>query len=58
MVSAKDFLDKGNNYYDDGKFREAISQYKRALNITIDDIDVLINIGLVYRHLEDYDKAI
>jgi len=58
MVSAKDFIDKGNNYYDDGKFREAISQYKRALNIKTDDIDVLINIGLGYRHLEEYDKAI
>jgi tetratricopeptide (TPR) repeat protein len=58
MVSAKDFIDKGDNYYDDGKFREAISQYKRALNIKPDDIDVLINIGLGYRHLEEYDKAI
>ena len=58
MVSAKDFIDKGNIYYDDGKFREAISQYKRALNIEPDDIDVLINIGLGYRHLEEYDKAI
>lgn len=58
MVSAKDFIDKGNNYYDNGKFREAISQYKRALNIEPDDIDVLINIGLGYRHIEEYEKAI
>ena len=58
MVTSEGLIDKGNTFYDKGKFREAISQYKRALNIKADDIDVLINIGLGYRHLEEYDKAI
>jgi tetratricopeptide (TPR) repeat protein len=58
MVNAKDWINKGNELFDKGKFNEAIQTYQRALNLKSNDIDLLINIGLSYRHLEDYDKAI
>jgi len=58
MVKIQDLIDKGDHHYDNGKYREAITLYKRALNLKSDDIDVLINLGLSYRHLEDYDNAI
>lgn len=58
MVNAKELIDKGHFFFDEGKYEEAVKNYSRALNIEPENIDALINIGLAYRHLEKYDKAI
>ncbi len=58
MAKAKELMDKGSNYFDKGKYNEAINVYKRALDLEPNNIDLLIKIGLSYRHLEEYDRAI
>ncbi len=55
---SKDWMEKGHVLFDKGKFNEAIERYKRALSNEPENVDALINIGLSYRHLEEYDKAI
>ncbi len=55
---SKDWIEKGHILFDKGKFNEAIERYKRALSNDPENVDALINIGLSYRHLEEYDKAI
>lgn len=58
MVKIKEWIDKGSNYFDKGKFNEAINVYKKALDLEPKNVDVLIKIGLSYRHLEEYETAI
>lgn len=58
MVTAKELMDKGSNYFDKGKYNEAINVYKKALDLEPDNVDAFIKIGLSYRHLEEYDRAI
>ena len=57
-MSIDDFLDRGNKYYDKGKFDQAIDFYKRILEIEPENKDALIKIGLSYRQKEEYDTAI
>jgi len=58
MATVKEWIDKGSKYFDKGKFNEAINVYKKALNLEPKNVDVLIKIGLSYRHLEEYEIAI
>ncbi len=58
MKDIKKILDKGNSYYDSGRYEIALDYYFQVLDIEPNNIDALINIGLCYRHLKEYEKAI
>ncbi len=58
MASTKELIEKGDIYFDEGKFNQALDTYKKALDIEPKNVDAIICIGLCYRHLEEYDKAI
>ena len=58
MVTADEWVEKGAKYFDKGKYNQAIDVYKKALDIEPENVDVLIKLGLSYRHLEAYDTAI
>lgn len=55
---SKNWIDKGNFFFDEGKFKEAINTFNRVLTQEPKNIDVLISIGLSYRNLNEYDNAI
>ncbi len=58
MASTKELIEKGDLYFDEGRYQKALDTYNKALTIEPKNIDALICIGLCYRNLEDYDKAI
>jgi superkiller protein 3 len=58
MSSSKEWIEKADLLFDEGKYVQAIELYKKVLNIETNNKDVMIKIGLSYRHLEDYDTAI
>jgi len=47
----------GNHYFDDNKPREAIRAYEHALLIKGDNPDVLTDMGIMYRHLGEFEQA-
>lgn len=47
----------GNAYYYKGKYKEAVSSYKKVLDIKPDYLPTLKNIAIAYRALENYEKA-
>ncbi len=57
MTSVKEWLDKGNAFFDQKKYEESIDAYKRGLVIEPKHVDLLIKVGLSYRYLEKYDDA-
>ena len=50
--------DIGNIYKDLGRYDEAMSEYKRALGLRPDFVDIKMNLAVVYRDLKDYARAI
>jgi superkiller protein 3 len=58
MSNTDEFMKKGDEYFDDGRFNQALQSYKRVLNYDSKNIDALICCGLCYRNLKNYDKAI
>lgn len=58
MASTKEFIEKGDIFFDEGRYQKALDTYNKALNLEPKNIDALICVGLCYRNLEDYDKAI
>lgn len=58
MSDVEALMNKGNKYYDNGRFNDALDVYLRIIDTQPDNIDGLINVGLCYRHLERYDDAI
>ncbi|TFG15862.1 MAG: tetratricopeptide repeat protein [Promethearchaeota archaeon] len=58
MASTKELIEKGDIFFDDGKFQKALENYKKALDIEPKNVDALICCGLCYRNMEEYDKAI
>lgn len=58
MADTKELIEKGDIYFDEGKFNQALNLYKKALNVEPKNVDALICCGLCYRNLKDYDKAI
>ena len=58
MASSKEILEKGDLYFDEGRYQKALDTYSKVLTIEPKNIDAIICIGLCYRNLENYDKAI
>ncbi|MCP2518817.1 tetratricopeptide repeat protein [Candidatus Aminicenantes bacterium AC-335-A11] len=53
-----DQLDKGNKLFADGKYDEAIEEYKKLLEKRPEFYQININIGNAYMKKEDYETAI
>jgi Flp pilus assembly protein TadD len=49
---------RGNYYYDQGKYNEALAAYNWSLEMIPDDPVILNNRGIVYRHLERREEAL
>jgi len=52
------WIQLGNHLFDDNKPREAIRAYERALAIKGDNPDVLTDMGIMYRHLGEFERAV
>ena len=50
--------DIGNIYKDLGRYDEAMAEYKMALKLRPDFVDIKMNLAIVYRDLKDYARAI
>jgi len=48
---------RGNLYRNKGEFEAAIAEYRKALEISRDDITALIGIGNCYHFMRDFDRA-
>jgi len=48
----------GNDYFDLGEAQKSVDAYTRALAIKGDDPNVLTDMGVMYRQLKDFPKAI
>jgi cytochrome c-type biogenesis protein CcmH/NrfG len=48
----------GNDYYDLGEAQKSVDAYGRALAIKGDDPNVLTDMGVMYRQLKDFPKAV
>jgi cytochrome c-type biogenesis protein CcmH/NrfG len=48
----------GNDYFDLGEAQKSIDAYQRALAIKGDDPNVLTDMGVMYRQLKDFPKAV
>jgi cytochrome c-type biogenesis protein CcmH/NrfG len=51
------WIQLGNRHFDDERPREAIRAYERALSIKGDNPDVLTDMGIMYRQLGEFDRA-
>jgi superkiller protein 3 len=58
MASTKELIEKGDIYFDEGRYQKALDTYNKALNLEPKNVDALICVGLCYRNLKEYDKAI
>jgi len=57
-TSANYYLNKGNNYSDDGEFQEAITNYYSALNIDPNNHIAYYRRGYAYMKIGDFQAAI
>jgi cytochrome c-type biogenesis protein CcmH/NrfG len=48
----------GNDYFDLGEAQKSVDAYQRALAIKGDDPNVLTDMGVMYRQLKDFPKAV
>ncbi len=48
----------GNDYFDIGEAQKSVDAYQRALAVKGDDPNVLTDMGVMYRQLKDFPKAI
>jgi len=55
---AANFYNKGQTVYQQGKFKEAIRYYKKAVAIDKEFVFAWDNLGRAYRELNQFDKAI
>jgi Tfp pilus assembly protein PilF len=56
--NAKDFIKKGVDLYDNGKYKEAVEQYELALKIEPKNTTALYEMASTFVALEKYDDAI
>ena len=52
------WVEMGNLYFDSGQPKEAIEAYSQYLTIKPDNPDVRTDLGIMYRSLGDFDRAI
>ena len=48
----------GNKHWEDGNYKKAILEYKKAISIDPDYDIAYYNIGFVFGQLDQYDSAI
>ena len=48
----------GNDYFDLGEAQKSVDAYQRALAIKGDDPNVITDMGVMYRQLKDFPKAV
>jgi tetratricopeptide (TPR) repeat protein len=58
MLTAEDFFKQGNEFIQAGELEKAVEEYKKALEIDADNVDVLTNLGVVYYNLGQLDEAV
>jgi len=56
--TAEEYLKKGMEYANKGKYDEAISEMKKGIDLDPLDAEVHLNLGVVYANKKDYDTAI
>ena len=52
------WVELGNLYFDSGQPKEAIEAYRQYLAVKTDNSDVRTDMGIMYRALGDFDRAI
>ncbi|MBB6463937.1 tetratricopeptide repeat protein [Flammeovirga kamogawensis] len=52
------FIRKGIELHDNGKYKKAIKQYKKALKLNNEDVLALYELAMSYLAMEDYNKSI
>ncbi len=57
-IDARTAFLRGNYYYNQGKYHEALAAYNRSLELKPDDPDILCNRGTTYSELGRYDEAL
>jgi serine/threonine protein kinase len=58
MLTAEDHFRQGNEFIQAGELEKAVEEYKKALEIDADNVDVLTNLGVVYYNLGQLDEAV
>jgi hypothetical protein len=56
--SATALFNKGNQYYDDGKFDQAVGEYEKIINLGIKNYQVYYNLGNAYFRQNQLGQAI
>lgn len=51
-------LKKGNEFNEAGQYSEAVEEYKKALELDPDNVDVMVNLGVTYYQQGQFDVAI
>ncbi len=51
-------VELGNNYFDIGRFEQAIQYYSTAISVNDKNPSVLIDLGVAYYNLQDFDNAL
>ena len=52
------YVNEGRSLKEQGKKKEAILVYKKALKIKNNDYEIYNNIGVIYSELDNFEKAI
>jgi tetratricopeptide (TPR) repeat protein len=58
VTNSKTAFLRGNYYYNQGKYNEALADYNRSLELSPDDPNTLVNRSATYGHLERYEAAL
>ena len=53
-----DWFCRGSNYYDEGKYKDAIESYKHAIEIKPDYVEAYFSLGVVYTQMGMYQEAV
>jgi Flp pilus assembly protein TadD len=56
--SARDHFRQGNEFSESGDFEAAVEEYKKALELEPENVDVMSNLGVTYYNLGQLDEAI
>ncbi len=51
-------VELGNNYFDIGRFEQAIQYYSTAVSVNAGNPSVLIDLGVSYYNVKDFDNAL
>ncbi|HHM02974.1 MAG TPA: tetratricopeptide repeat protein [Caldithrix abyssi] len=51
-------VEMGNNYFDIGRFEQAIGYYTTAISVNDKNPSVLIDLGVAYYNIKDFDNAL